>query len=492
MKKPHPEVSFNPLYTKEEAHPSVNPGGKLYWLGSDGQLYFDFHIGQEKAIDSEARFVAIIAGAQSGKTILGPVWLWNEIKKRGPGDYIVASPTYPLLSKKALPAFLDLFEKKLKLGRYFPSSKQFRFSREGSRITFGQYVDDETIIFFGHAQDPESLESATAKAAWLDEAGQRKFKLASWEAIQRRLALHRGRAFITTTPYDLGWLKKQIYDRWKSGDKDYEVINFRSTMNPAFSIEEYRRAKRTLPSWKFDLFYRGIFTRPAGAIYDCYNEAIHTCPRFAIPDQWERFLGVDFGGINTAGVFFAKEPHTGRMFAYREYNKNYFNGILTYEDKACPHKGATLSCKKHADNLLDGEVMIPYTVGGAKSENQWREEMRSGGLPVREPDQSEVDIGIGRMYGALKDNMIMIFDDLTYLIDEISTYSREMDDEGEPTDEIEDKDTYHHLDACRYILGYEFRDILTWTDMKSGTQLDESLNQEAQARMSASEIIKTL
>jgi hypothetical protein len=37
-----------------------------------------------------------------------------------------------------------------------------------------------------------------------------------------------------------------------------------------------------------------------------------------------RFLGLDFGGVNTAGVFFAQERDayhkpTGRLFAYREY-----------------------------------------------------------------------------------------------------------------------------------------------------------------------------
>ena len=43
-------------------------------------------------------------------------------------------------------------------------------------------------MYFGHANDPDSLESATAKAAWLDEAAQNKFKLDSWEAILRRLS----------------------------------------------------------------------------------------------------------------------------------------------------------------------------------------------------------------------------------------------------------------------------------------------------------------
>src|SRR5262249_10213787 len=154
-------------------------------------------------------------------------------------------------------------------------------------------------IYFGHATDPDSLESATAKAAWLDEAGQKKFKLGSFEAVQRRLSIHLGRALITTTPYDLGWLKQKIWDPWKAADGNHpyiDVIRFDSTENPAFPQEEFERARASLPRWKFDLYYRAIFTRPAGMIYDCFDDTVHKIPRFKIPDDWPRFLGLDFGG----------------------------------------------------------------------------------------------------------------------------------------------------------------------------------------------------
>src|SRR5436305_14072646 len=103
----------------------------------------------------------------------------------------------------------------------------------------------------------------TGKAAWLDEAGQKKFRVGSYDAVQRRMAIHQGRILITTTPYDLGWLKQRIYDPWQAGDERIDVIRFESIENPAFPREEYDRAKRELPRWKFDLFYRAIFTRPA-------------------------------------------------------------------------------------------------------------------------------------------------------------------------------------------------------------------------------------
>jgi hypothetical protein len=166
----------------------------------------------------------------------------------------------------------------------------------------------------------------------LDEVGQSEFKLQSWQAIQRRLAINRGRVLITTTPYDdSGWLKKVIYDPWnarrRAGQQhpEIDVIQFDSIANPAFSREEYERQRESMPAWQFNLYYRGQFERPPAAIYDCWDDLANTCPRFVIPDSWPRYLGLDFGGVHTAGVFIAqrRRPDTGEttdeFFAYREY-----------------------------------------------------------------------------------------------------------------------------------------------------------------------------
>lgn len=359
------------------------------------------------------------------------------MQRGGPGDYLVATPTFTLLELKALPEFRRLFGQILGLGRYTASPiRKFTLSEAGEVRTFGRACPETpTNVYFGYAEDPESLESATIKAAWLDEAGQKKFKRGSWEAIQRRLAIARGRALITTTPYDLGWLKSELFDRWRAGDPSIDVVQFPSVANPAFSPEEYERARATLPGWKFRMFYMGRYERPAGLIYDCFADS-HVIPRFVIPERWPRHLGLDFGGVNTAGIFFAEEPGTGRLFAYREY----FAGGRT--------------AREHAEKLLEGEPMLPNCVGGSKSEGQWRAEFRAAGLPVREPAVSDVEVGINRVYGAHKRGEILVFADLARYLDEKRTYSRKLDANGDPTEEIEEKSTFHLLDAERYVVGW--------------------------------------
>jgi len=410
----------------------------LWGLNERGQLDVHLHAGQARAWQSDARFVTVCAGTQSGKTSFGPLWAYREIQRAGPGDGIIATPTFPLLNLKLLPEFRRLFEDRMRLGRYTGSpTKAFTFTDDGARRTFGYVPDVPTQVFFGHAQDPDSLESATAKWAWLDEAGQKKFKRGSFEAILRRLSIHQGRVLTTTTPYSaFGWLKSELHDRAAGGDKDYDWIRFESRMNPAFPIAEWERAQRSLPRWKFDLMYRGMLTMPAGMIYDCFEPDVHVIPPFTIPTSWARFVGLDFGGVNTAAVFLAQHPESKHLYLYREY--------LAGERTA----------KEHAAALLAGEPGIPTTVGGAKSEGQWRKEFRAGGLPVREPPISDVEVGIDRLYGLFKDRGLSIFSTCTGTIEDVSTYSRELDTNDQPTETIEDKNTYHLGDAARYIAAF--------------------------------------
>lgn len=394
---------------------------------------FGNHLGQTRAWNSFARFPFVIAGTQSGKTSFGPWWLWREIENCGDGDYLAITANYDLFKLKMLPEMRSIFER-LFGWEYAVSDRVFTNSKSVSRP--GTPTKAGSRIILRSANAAGGLESSSGSAAWLDECGHPDFKIDAWEALQRRLSLSEGRALGTTTPYNMGWLKTEVFDRWKAGDKDFEVIQFKSTMNPAFPHEEYERMKSKLPAWKFKMFYDGEFEKPAGLIYDCFIDAMHTCPRFTIPDKWQRYMGIDFGGVNTAALFYAEEPGTGKMYLYRAY------------------KSGSMTAAEHTRMLLRDEPMIPYAVGGAPSEGQWRDEFKAAGLPVRAPVIKDVEVGIDRVYEAHKKDQIIAFDDLTGYLEEKHTYARKLDASGEPTEVIENKETYHYMDAERYIIGF--------------------------------------
>lgn len=397
--------------------------------GGKRGLRYNLHVGQQQAWDSKHRFIAMLAGTQSGKTSFEPLWLHREIQTCGPGDYLAVTATFPLLRLKMLPEFVNLFTHTLGLGDWHAVDSCIQFR------------DSKTRIIFGSATHPESLESATAKAAVLDEAGQDQFRLQSWEAVLRRLSLSQGRVLLGTTLYNLGWLKQQIYDPWAAGDSDYHVIQFPSLSNPVFPREEYERAKRTLPAWKFDMLYDGRYARPAGQIYsdfsDTYREAGgHKVKPFAIPAEWPRHVGVDFGAVNTATLWLAHDPGANVYYIYRESLEG---GKTTPE-----HAAIALSAASG--------VNVATWWGGAKSETQQRMDWSVAGVPLQEPPIPDVEAGIDRVIALFKTGRLYVFDSCRGVLDELGTYSRVVGEDGQSTEKIKDKETYHLLDSLRYVV----------------------------------------
>lgn len=420
------------------------------WDRVGGKLQIRLHAGQAAVHHSLARFILVLAGTQGGKTSYGPIWLWQEIQKWGVGDYLAASANYDVLKLKMLPELTAWF-----CGvwgwTYHASDKVF------------VSPDGLTKIILRSADAPAGLESCTAIAAWLDEWGLPTVGIECWEAVLRRLSLATdrgaGRALLTTTPYNMGWIK-QIHDRCVGGNPDYALVNFKSTSNPAFPMAEYDRAKREMPRWRFDMFYNGLLTRPAGVIYTDYDDSYavfesvpspnnpdSTLPGlgrylsggclvapFTIPPHWLRTVGVDFGSsIHNALIWVAEDPHTRLLYAYRESC-----GI----DNSGPEQARAASEYREP-------VRVAY--GGARSEDERRREWSIAGFPVCEPLIADVEAGIDRVTGLFKQRRLFIFDTLTGIRSELGSYSRELDDAGEPLEKIAKKETFHRVDALRYL-----------------------------------------
>ncbi len=394
------------------------------------------HAGQLRAWDSPARFLFVLAGTQSGKTSWGPWWLLREVQRLGAGDYLAVTATYDLFHLKMLPELLNVFVRLFGIGRHWPGvgiieladpvTRQFH-ARRSSDPMWGR-------IIMRSASSEGGLESATAKAAWLDECGQDGFGVGAWEAVQRRLSLQQGRVLGTTTPYNLGWLKQQVFDRWSKGDDTYDVVQFASTLNPLFPQEEFDRAKATLPEWKFSMFYEGKFTKLPGLIYGDFDEQKHVIEPFAIPAGWPVYVGLDPGGLNQAAVWIAETPQQ-EFIVFRES----LEGNMTTAE--------------HVEKNLDraeGLNVVMWS-GGAPSEGQFRRDWSDKGIHVMQPPVGDVEAGIDRVTHLIKTNRLYVFRSCTGLRDELGKYSRVLDDDGEPSPAIKDKNTYHRLDALRYV-----------------------------------------
>jgi hypothetical protein len=396
------------------------------------------------------------AGTQSGKTALGPWWLRREIyEHRGQGDYIAVTSSFDLFKLKMLPSMLAVFEHILGIGRLWTGDRVIELKDPTTGKFWANKSQDPmwARIILRSADALSGLESSTAKAAWLDECGQDRFTFDAYKAIRRRVALYRGRMLMTTTLYNIGWLTQNIIDpAIADGEMQYEsvgkgeievtdcpkrdtmVVQFDSIINPAFPDSEYEEARAMLPDEEFQMLYRGRKASRRFLIYDNFNPEKHTCPPFEIPVSWKRYVGIDFGGTNTAAMFYAEEPGTAKLYCYREY------------------LGGNRTIAEHINWILRTEFNTPYCVGGARSEGQWRLEFSQNGLSVYEPHTDDVDLGINRVYAQHAADGIVYFNNLSGILDEKGRYRRKRDKSGNIIDEIEGKNTFHRIDAERYII----------------------------------------
>lgn len=423
-----------------------------------------FHPGQLEAWGSEAETLLLLCGRQSGKTVIGPPWMLREIARRGPGEYGIGGPNFPLLEKKVLPECRRFFAP---YGRFYLTKPwRFEFSPEGMAMLFGPGIHPPTTIYFVSAQDPDSVASATYKAFWGDEFGQKAIPLGTHEELDSRLLVHGGRRLYTTIPYVWNWLKTEVFDVWhwaklQNQECPIDVINFRTEDNPAVGnnpslMARVERMRSRMPKWKAEAIYDGRYTRPAGLVYDCFsvttpeNPGGNTCKRFPIPWNWRRVHGVDFGPLHTAGIWLAQNPETEEWFLYSTYLPNQ---RITEEE----HVEAWRTETRRGKVIKNGKQysVDPFAVGGSWSEDEYRQKYAELGYAIVKPRFKEVNLGIAAVYGMFAEKRLWVFDDLTNMIGELETYSYEVDDDGNAIQEkIEDKEKFHRCDSLRYPATY--------------------------------------
>jgi len=437
-----------------------------------------FHEAQHALWVASSKVVAFVAGTQSGKTVCAPWLTLREIKRKfkngQPNEHLVASPTFKLMDKKLLPEYKRILCEKLSLGEYIAGDVCIKLSDEGIYRITGQKPATGTsvLIWFGHAGNPDSLESATYMSAVLDEAGQDSFRAGSYEAVIRRLSINEGTCYILTTPYNRNWFFERIYrkgvvttfketdngfivvhDGAGNSDTGITVITCPSIMNPEFPRSEWEFAKSTLADWQFEMMYMGKFTLPAGVIFDSFTDE-NIVPRMPIPNHWPVFMGVDFGLINTAACMVAEEwergEPTGRYFIFGTY--------LPKDEAGKPIARTARQHIKEIHKMCPRKRPIGY--GGSHAESGWRESWAQAGLPLFEPTFNSLWPQINTIWTAFDQKVLLVFDDLSEMIEELRSMSRELDDDDVPIqDRIKDEKKYHRIAALRYIGTRIFRNL---------------------------------
>jgi hypothetical protein len=159
-------------------------------------------------------------------------------------NFIITAPTYKILSQSTLPAFLRLMDG---YGRHNKKEDLFEMTH-GGRCYFRTETDPDSIVGIPRVRH-----------IWGDEAG--KYRLYFWENIQARADSLGCTIDLTTSPYALNWIYKDLIKPQRAGKRpDITFIQAASWENPYHSLHDpkARELKRaTMNIQRYNMIYGG-------------------------------------------------------------------------------------------------------------------------------------------------------------------------------------------------------------------------------------------
>lgn len=382
---------------------------------------------QFDAVTCLKQFILAVAGIRGGKTFAGAVWAGNKVAN-DPGNGLITAPDWQTMRDATLLTFFQLF----------PNYRKFyKEQKHVIELPIGKDEQGNTIykyIYLRSMDDPYSAEGLTVSWIWADEAG--KYRSAAWGSLRGRVSLAKGQMFLTTTPYNMGWLYTELYQPWEKGlDPDYAVFQWDSIENPLFLKQVWEAEQRRLPKAEFDRRYRGRFARMQGLVYSpsalCFVDKL--------PETFDIVLGgIDWGWTHHAalivigvykGAYYIKaewyetRKTTAQIIeeAIKLQNKHRVN--RWYADSANPEKIAEA-------NANTGLYVLPY-----------------------EKFQGAINAGIDNIRTMMLEGNWFCLRGLPNIKDELDLYQYP----EKPTDKDEPiAENNHLMDSMRYaIMGYQ-------------------------------------
>lgn len=259
------------------------------------------HGGQQRIMESPARYKVIAAGRRFGKTLLAVEWL--ALMDGGAIDgasVAFFSPTYKLLAD----VWAD-FERTLR-----PVTRKANRTEQRIELITGGKIDFWTL------EDPDAGRGRKYHRLVIDEAAHARYLKEAWErAISPTLTDYRGDAWFISTPNGLNYFY-ELFQRGRDPScPDWESFHMPSTANPHLRPEEIETKRRELPELVFRQEYLAEFVTFGGGLVKPEMLVMGECPPGLRP-----VLGVDLaiserdGADYTAIVAMARDPDSGVIY----------------------------------------------------------------------------------------------------------------------------------------------------------------------------------
>ena len=389
---------------------------------------------QNVAIWSPKPIVVCATGIQWGKTRVGAVKGMMVMHKfcRPDDNFLILAPTYKIMQQSTLPAFLSVMQG---LGTFSKVDGVFKIHGGGT-------------CYFRTATDPDSIVGVTnVRFIWGDEAG--LYSLYFWENMQARAAFKQAQIVLTTSPYTLNWIYKElIRPIMKEGPEarpDVELIRAKSIENPYFPLEYYEAKRKTMDTRRFEMMFGGEWNKFQGLVYDCFDEFETTCDPFPLPKGTEVYAGVDWGTTHPF-VIHVRAITPDKM--HYQIAEHYETGktITDFIEIAKRFKALYQIQTFYCDPASPGYIA----------------EFNRAGLTAVGAD-NDIRLGIDMHYDLIKSKRFKVFRGMCpHSVDEYEMYRYpDDDDQAGPNKDVKErtpvKQWDHAMDAGRYCTRHTYR-----------------------------------
>jgi phage terminase large subunit len=221
----------------------------------------------------------------------------------------------------------------------------------------------------------------------------------------------------------------------------------------------YLERLESLTGARYQRMRWGKWVAAEGLVFDGYDPAVHLIDRFPIPDDWTRWVSVDFGFTNPQVTQWFAEDDDGRLYLYRElyatqktvdqHARDFLDQVTDADGKWTEPRPRAIVCDHDAEGraVLQRELGMS-TVAAKKKVTEGIQAVQARLRPAGD--------GKPRLY-ILRDSIVHTDQALvdakrpTCTADELPGYVWDTSP-GKPPKETPVKDNDHGCDAMRYLV----------------------------------------
>jgi PBSX family phage terminase large subunit len=416
---------------------------------------------------SNAKFRVLGGGMGNGKTTAGA------------GEVVTISLEHPknliLVGRATYPALMSTTWRELMHFPIIVDGKDYEFG-SSPLIKYHNKSEHRLVLINGTEilgrallDSFDKIKSLNLGAFWVDELTEipEEIWLGLVGRLRRKGVKHRG--FGTTNPEGHDW----VWKRWVAGSETVQTWEHESPFGPINTIEalkgEHHIVTTTslenpyLPDGYVDSMIQqypeewvkryvfGSFDTFSGLIYHEFRDAKpYVVPAYELPDDWYRFVAMDYGYRNPTAALWAAVSPEGRVYVYDEFYAS---------NKLVSEIAEIVQAKSKGQNiqqwLIDPSTRNRQGVTGVSV----IDEFAKYGLFMR-PANNDVRAGINRVKEKFKlvDGVpnLVIFSKCVNLRTELGEYRWKDLKVGATQDAPEKpvKRNDHSCDALKYMISY--------------------------------------